>query len=169
MSGRPKQVAPAKKADRANAGRSAWKVSHPDEKEKFAASLGAWLIHYPGAHAFWEFWAIGLVSLADVEGAPPADKRFPEATHEILFAALDPERALPAVDRWQDARYLHPIDLICQVQLPTDVHAKRILDWIVEVIIDQGVSPDSDNRRWWELSIEKTAEHDRDGVHGAPS
>ena len=56
-----------------------------------ACGIKQYLLTLPGAHPFWSQFMLGLISLADVPGVPPAHKSYEQAEYEILFVALDPD------------------------------------------------------------------------------
>lgn len=113
--------------------------------------LGAWLVHCPGAHACWSHWLVSVVSLADCEGLPPANKHYPAAAFEIMFAALDPHEPVdPDGTGWP---IMTPLDLAHQFHGVTEVDAARVLELCVDTIMRGSLSPDFDWRRAWEAKI----------------
>jgi hypothetical protein len=109
---------------------------------------------------------IACVHLRPIADAPPAFRRFAEASHEILFAAIDPETYPSAdPDQWLGGvGYLEPLDLVHQVANLTDEQAAGVLNAIVRAIV-AGESPDQDFRSHWQRVIEDTADHFRAGIH----
>jgi hypothetical protein len=161
----PQQVAPAEPPDMTGPLARAWRISHPDEAADHPASMKAWLVCQPASHPHWSFYSVGAISLADVPGVPPANKHFPEATHEFLVVALDPSKPLPPIKRWEKAAHLTPIDLCHQVVLDSDEHAQEIVDLLVRSACDRWLL-DEDHRAFWKRTLDTTARHYREGVHG---
>ena len=156
--------APTREPDISGAGR-AWRVTAKDPEEH--AGIGAdWLVHAPFAHPFWWWYAVSAIHLRPLPGKGPAHIRFPGATHEILFVALNPEKPLPDISAWQGPAYLTPIDLEHQFIVQDDEKAREITDLVVAHICE-GVSPDQDFRAYWRDVINRTAEHARLGGHPA--
>jgi hypothetical protein len=160
-----KQVAPAERPDVEGTHGRAWRVTHPREAEDYPTSLKGWLVYQPRSHPFWSWYMVGGVALRDEPGVSSAHKQFAAATHEFLIAALDPTKPLPMIHNWRQAAYMRPLDLVHQIELPNDYAAQEILDLIVERACTQGVQLDEDNRRWWQGSLDTTAQHYREGVH----
>jgi hypothetical protein len=133
------------------------------------ATIGAWIIHVPGAHILWDHWMVSVVHLRPLEGVKPALKRCPEATHEFMILALNPEERLPSslvVGNEFQVRYLTPIDVVEQFTAADDATADRILEDAVYAIVNGFASPDQDFRSWWHRAIADTAAHYNDGTHG---
>jgi hypothetical protein len=164
---------PAREPDTLGASGRAWKVGVPDETPDFQreAECGVWIVHAPHAHSVWWWYAVMVVSLREIPGAPPSRLQFPGASHELLIVALNPEEPLPDVDRWGAAgtppvRYLTPIDQCVQFIVADDEQAQTLANLVVDVIAD-GMSPDQDFRGWWQDCVAKTSEHLRLGGHPA--
>lgn len=134
---------------------SAWRL--PPQPDKAPASLGAWVVHCPRAHAFWSFWTVQLVHLRPLEGAPPPSLQYPGAGYELLTIALDPE--LDPDVNGGPLRCLTPVDVCEQFHGCTDEEAAQLLDLFIRSIVDGHLSPDSDCRAQWKRSIWATLEH----------
>lgn len=147
------------------ADRKGW---HRPKLKDHATDLGSWLINYPGAHPFWEYWMLTCVTLADVPGVPPAKKHFPEATHELLILAIDPKWSVQLEDFMGGGTmpFLSPTDVVYQAQLPSDDLAVHLMELTAKDIVNRGSSPDQDYRTRWKEVLDKTSAHLR-GEHGA--
>lgn len=162
----------------------AWKIEQtPALIASHTASFGhppagigpSWIVHGP-YHPFWSWWQIACISLADIEGLPPAHKQYPEAEYEIMCLSLNPKpeagRSYPpdiALLEAGDAEhgmpgYLTPADWIVHFHGVTDGQAEQILEAAIDHIV-AGQSCDSDFREHWKLAITKTVEHFVLGVH----
>lgn len=83
------------------------------------AVVKAWLLTLPGHHPLWQHYCLSVISLADIPGVPPAVKQFPEATHEILLMAMNPE-CDPAPDAPEEFQYLSPVNYVKQIDVVSD-------------------------------------------------
>lgn len=158
-----------RKADVTGAnGWQGWRVSLPEtlSRPDQAATIGSWLLECPGAHAFWSRWGVSMIHLRDIPGVKPAYIRVPGATHELMAFALNPEAKNDPddIDTW---RLLTPADLEHQLVLPCDADAIEVLDLYVRRAMEGDVSPDSDFRQFWHKTLDATAQHYKEGKHGA--
>lgn len=145
--------------------RAAYSDSHP-------AGLDGWIITAPCWHPLWSQYNLGVVSLADIPGLPPAKLHRPGVTHELSVAALDPDhgpydaRNLPP----GGLRFLTPINIAEQFTT-TDDQARRLAqrcarDVVYGVLIPEtGDAPDR-IRAAWRTSIHQTLDHAVDPHHG---
>lgn len=118
------------------------------------AALAGWIVLAPHAHPLWRYWMLSVVHLRPLEGGKPPQLRFPEATHEIVIMALNPEHPPPPLDHspnWP-VHYLTPIDVCEQIDAPSDAAAVEVAEWCVRAICN-GASPDQDYRAWWRNAI----------------
>lgn len=154
---------------------SAYKVTlpAPAERERPAmqASLVSWFLHMPGSHPFWSCYLLSLVHLREIEGAPPAFKRYPDATHEIHVIALNPEKS-PKPDDMTTWQCLTPINVVEQFEAKSDDDAVLMLEQLARACVDgllyvepQGVRG---ARERWTTTVTRTAEHLRLGGHPMP-
>lgn len=128
-----------------------------------------WLLHAPGAHPFWNYYAIAVIHLRPIDGVRPPTIRVEGATHELMIIALNPEKPLPdldAVGRGEASfEFLTPIDVVEQFSVRDDAEAARLGELAIRVCVDGLASPDQDWRSWWKRAIAETAEHFRAGRH----
>lgn len=154
-------------------GQKAWRVrmaplgsrGRPD----FDATVDLFIVHVPGAHAFWDHWSITVIHLRPVAGVKAPVIRREGATHELIIVTLNPEQPLPGLDAtdptWKPD-FLTPIDVMEQFIAANDAIAAEILELAVKTIVDGFASPDQDWRQWWTAAIQQTAQHYRDGQYG---
>jgi hypothetical protein len=132
------------------------------------ATVASWLVNVPGAHPFWAYWTITVVTLKDLPGVPPAKKRYPEAEYEFMILAIDPERCPePDPDKIIIEGYPHlsPIDVIEQFHGISEADAGRLVDGAVRAVLSGHVSPDQDFRPAWRNLIAGTVQHFIEGKH----
>lgn len=162
----------------------AWKIeqtpeliaAHIESWGSPPAGVGpSWIVNGP-YHPFWAWWHVACISLADIEGIPPAHRQYPEAEFEIMCLSLNPDpkgegcyppdiAALEAGDTKHGLPgYLTPPDWIVHFHGVTADQAAAICELAVDHIV-AGQSCDSDFREHWKLAITKTVEHYLLGVH----
>ena len=132
--------------------------------------VGAWLLHAPGVHAFWDWRYLSVVHLRTVPGMGPAKLVFPEATHEVQLLSIDPERCPkpdPDIVVHDGAPYLMPPDVVQQVGGLDDVKAARLGELCVRACVAGELIPDEDFVRAWRRVIIATTEHLATGGHGS--
>lgn len=140
-----------------------WKVLLPTTPQKpdYVATLGCWILSIPGAHPWWHGYMLSIISLADIPGVSPATKHYPEATHEIVVFALDPDVELPDPDNAKDFRpaFLTPANLVEQIHGVTDEQATGIAERLGRAFVDGIASPDTDYRSHTQQLLRNTVEH----------
>lgn len=143
----------------------AWKlrtVRDESTPKDWDASLCAWIVNRPGAHAFWSWWVVAVVHLRTIPGARPPAKHYAEAEYEFAILSLDPsvpidiDRIEAKQDQWAP---LTPADVIQQFHGTTDEQAAEIGAQAVRLIVENGVSPDSDMRRYWKDAVKNAVQH----------
>lgn len=140
--------------DVANNNIRAWCIKLPDNL--FPATLRQWVISGP-FHPFWNWWIVNAATLEDIQGMPPAIKKYPGAEYEIAIIALHPDYPVN-IDKIEDGSeyyhlYLEPIDFSIQFDGINKNYVIAILDLMVNTIIQGHASPDSDFRQYWESFV----------------
>lgn len=132
------------------------------ERGEAGRIIGA-LVHAPHAHAFWHWRFVSLVSLADIPGIAPANKHYPEATHEITVLSLNPDKPLPNIDssELESFHHLSPADVVKQFHGVKDADAIKIFRQMINLVVAGAIMPDSDHRCIWEGIIEQGVHHHR--------
>jgi hypothetical protein len=130
--------------------------------------IATWYVNGPD-HPFWNWWLISVISLKDILGVPPAQKKYPEAEYEYTCYSLKGTPNIDAIDKGDyDNRgfenILEPSDVQFHFHGVTDKQAEEICDAAVFAIV-QGQSCDSDFRNWWEQMLINTVTHYKLGVH----
>jgi hypothetical protein len=155
----------------------AWKYPLPtdDGDWRLAVSLDAnYLIFAPSAHPFWAWHVLLAIALRDVDGQPPAHKHYPEATHELMVWALDPDHPPPDPRAWpmppddgspRPLQMMQPADAVVQFDVASDEQATEIVTLAAKACTTGLLVPDSDHRGAWEDTIATTARHYREGRH----
>jgi len=151
-----------------HAGRAgrAWLVGRPDDDHvDTTAAVATYLLSVPGAHPFWSWWVLSVVHLRDIPGqSKPPTRRYPEAEHELLIAALDPGTQPDPGDP-TTFRYMTPIDVCEQFHGLDDDGALTLARLSVLSICRGDASPDQDWRPWWRTAIPNTVQHIALGSH----
>lgn len=136
------------------------------------AALTLWIITAPAWHPLWSQYSLSVVSLADIPGTPPAIKKFPGATHELLVMALNPDHGPYDAHtvRSDTLHHLTPINIAEQFTT-TDTQAQQLATLCVRAVVDGRLNPETADaperiRASWSQAIEETldhASHDRPG------
>lgn len=124
-------------------------------------NLAMWKLHCPGQSPAWDWFALSLISLRDVPGAPAPIKWTDDATHEIGLVALMSE---PAGGMFEP---LVPINYTVQVTL-TDDQAIELAEALAKAVAHGllwAEPPLAGQRAPWDESVRLTIEHIRTGGH----
>lgn len=145
------------------------KIVHPTPDT--TATLASWFVNAPGAHLCWSWWVVSVIHLRPIPGVRPAHITRPNAMHELIVFAQDPDHALPdpRSPRLEDFRALSPIDVSEQFMVPNDADAAALCEQLVKGCCDGRLSPDQDYRRLWAAYIQGGAQHVRAGLHRGES
>ena len=134
-------------------------------RQQNPATLDAWIITADHWHPAWSQYLLCLISLADVEGAPPAKKRTPDVTHELLVVVLNPDHGPydASTVRPGGLHHLTPVNIAEQFTA-TDDQARRIATLSVRAVVDGRLTPETGDaprliRAWWHARIRQTLEH----------
>jgi hypothetical protein len=134
----------------------AWSVKWDANDLQNEACLGCYLIE-GNFHPFWTQWCISVVNLRDVPGFPPAIKKKPEYTHELMIVAANPDIKLNPDIRPDSGWQLMPPDVVEQFQVPSDANAVDMLGKFICFICNGELSPDSDFREVWTRIVQAEA------------
>jgi hypothetical protein len=94
-----------------------------------------WLMDIPGWSPAWHHFMLTVVHLRDVKGTPPANKLFPQATHEMLLQAMDSE-AKPDPQNPDTWKFLQPANWVAQFTCPDDNTAAQACRGLAFVCLD---------------------------------
>lgn len=129
------------------------------------AQIASWIMHVPGSHPFWTWYAMECVTLRPIDGMPPAVLRFPGAAYELLVISLNPEHPAPHPHRLgaegNPVHHLMPPDQV--LQFPAlkggDDQAREITGLFAKAVVNGVLVPDQDHRERWRQTMAKTIEH----------
>ena len=123
------------------------------------ATAASWVVSSSCFHPFWDAWNVYAVSLKEIPGVRAATKQFPEADWEIGIYAIEPETVVDLSNPKVSTSPLEPLDLMCQIGPLSVDHVRTIVSEMVLLMVEQGLSPDQDNRASWQAFIvRRTAE-----------
>jgi hypothetical protein len=143
----------------------AWKVVMPsDGPPEWSGTIAAYLVHMPGAHAFWSWWLVSVVHLRPIEGVKPANKSYEEAEYEFLTAPIHPDHPPDPDDPGAGFETI-AVDVAVQFNGTDDEQAAELCMMSVTLMTRGRASPDSDYRRWWTSAIRNGAKHAALGGH----
>jgi hypothetical protein len=124
-----------------------------------------WFFNLPGAHPAWSHYLLTCIHLRPDDAHPP-DIAVPGATHELRLVALNQAThpQLGQMDTWQP---LQPPNAVEQFQVGSDEKAIEVTRLVAHSIVD-GILPAEPTgihgaRDYWRKTIERTAEHAREG------
>jgi len=113
--------------------------------------LAAWIVRVRWAHPLWTDHSVTVIHLRDEPWIKKkAIKFYPEAAYELAVAALDPDK-----DWWNTKkgmvhwRVLEPLNVCKQFHEVNDDEAGSVAKEVVQHILNDGVSPDSDFSTYW--------------------
>jgi hypothetical protein len=137
------------------------------------AQLVSWIVTAPGWHPLWSQYMIAVVSLADFPDCEPAKLQYPEATHELMVIALNPDHGpyrAETTTTGNPVRYLLPYNIIEQFTT-TDERAVEICHGLTHAVVDGVLCPEmiessSRVRDSWTQAISRTLDHYIDPSHG---
>lgn len=120
----------------------------PPEKD---AGLDHWIVEAPWAHPAWHSYSILLMHLRDIPGMARPLFHIPEATHELLVHALNPDNARQELlgTGIPNHHFLTPINFGAQFIEITDALARERVRNSVQMICDGKLSPDVDFQQQW--------------------
>ena len=137
--------------DRKHVMTHAWReVQEQGPNMPWAAS---WIIHAPWAHPIWSQYTLSIYDLTTpITGKPKCRLCLPNATHEFLVYALDPDHRIQrdAPFTKQKIHRLHPPNYGYQLRFDSNEKALERLQGIVDRIVTKRLSPDTDYRSYWD-------------------
>lgn len=131
----------------------AWKNPHPENPVYNCV----WVIDAPWAHPLWSQYVVLLYDLTTVQEGVEMPKVVLEgATHEFMVYAVDPDAKIEKdTDAWElgksgQLRLLQPANYGYQFKAETNEAAEGRIQGLVDQILAQTLSPDTDFRSWWD-------------------
>lgn len=116
------------------------------------ACLRMWIVEAPWAHPVWHSYLIYLVHLRDMPDQRPTIFHVPDATHEFVLYAMDPDADREAVITGRVMPFkmcLQPVNFAAQlVEIRDDLAIERI-EAAIRDICDGKLSPDTDAQSQW--------------------
>lgn len=136
------------------------------------ATLDCWIITAPGWHPLWSQYALVAITLADMPGVPPAVKRAPGVTHELMVMTLNPDHGPYEAEQVREGslHFLGPGNVAEQFTA-TDAQAIDLARLAAEAVVNGRLNPETADaperiRETWRLAVHQTLDHDRDPHHG---
>lgn len=101
-------------------------------------TLDGWLLDCcVGAATPWGYYFLSLAHLRQLEGMPPVELEFPEATHELLLRAVDSSERVPDRRRPQEFRTMSPVNMLVQFSSDSDEQAGDVLRHVAQALVDK--------------------------------
>lgn len=143
-------------------------IEGPYDPPDQAATVAAWFLDCPGQSPAWRHYALCVIHLRPIDGVLPAHIRVPGSTHEVSLFALNPEGRPIAADPAKTWHPLHPLNVMEQLQLPSDAAARELAQLAANAVVN-GILPAepplSGAVEPWRTSMIKTAAHVRGEEH----
>lgn len=117
-----------------------------DDRPPIEFTVSSWLVYAPWAHPLWAYYWLGCVSLRQIPGAAPPVILLPNATHEVMLYALNPD-VEPAID--DGPQMLLPANFHGQFIEACDEDAAARVHASAREIVEGLLSPDTDFCREW--------------------
>jgi hypothetical protein len=126
-------------------------IDHPPDD----ACLSVWLVHAPWMHIAWCWHYCSLIHLRDLPNqSKPPTLQFPEATHEFIVFALDPDhRPNLDVEKLEPLHILEPVSIVQQFNALSDAAALGRVEHMLRHVAQGQLTLDSDGRRSWRTML----------------
>lgn len=134
-----------------------------------AATLALVFLDLPPVHPLWPRYLLCGIHLRDVKGqSKPPTKRTPNATHELMLIALNPEKGEYTPENVSEKLlaggcYLTPINIVEQVEDLTDAQFLELVPLITRALCDGFLAAEPDDyngaRQFWKISLNRTCSH----------
>lgn len=139
----------------------------------WGATLATWFLDCPGQSPAWRHYGLSIIHLRPIEGeSKPATIRIPHATHEVLLVAYDPydPELDPRPDDVETWRFLMPVNVMEQIELPSDQAAVELLELCARAVVN-GILPAEPMLAGavepWRTVLLRTAAHLRGEEHAS--
>lgn len=108
------------------------RVTIPDG-DRWAVMVDGWLMTLPNQAPgnAWDQFLLQTITLSDVPGFPPATKRSPEVTHEMLVVSLEPKQRY-TIDSPLPFTYMGKPNVVVQFHVNDDDQAREVTDMAAE-------------------------------------
>lgn len=144
----PATIAPLAPPSRESAFARVWEPLREDPAKPIAYLMSS-IVCAPASHPFWPWKICTVVTLADVEGFPPAIRLHPSMTHELVMIPIAPGADLSTIPEVRGSLpFLLPPDVQHQFA-GTDDDARALQAFAIRAVLDGMLTPDSDYRRYW--------------------
>lgn len=150
---------------------TAHRIPHANYHAQNPAALDAWIITADCWHPLWSQYLLAVVTLAEIEGIPPANKRGTDVTHELLVIVLNPEHGphdAPTATT-ETLQHLTPVNIAEQFTA-TDDQARRIARLCTREVVDGRLTPETGDapdhiRLRWHITIREALDNPRRQEH----
>lgn len=138
----------------------AWRVDlekrSPEERK---SSLELWAVHRPGTYPFAEWFIVSVVSLKQLEGLPPAWRKYPEAEFELMVMMTDPAQGAIDADAKDLSFKVISCEIVEQFHGTDEAQAKELGRLAVKAVVNGLAQPDCGYAGLWKVLVRNTVEH----------
>ena len=106
----------------------------PALNNKPTTTLETWFLHLPPAHPIWPRYLLSVIHLRPAPGFGPAKLKYPEATHELMVVALDPDKN-PQPNQPETWNHLTPVNYVSQFHGLSDAGAAGMARMAAEHVV----------------------------------
>lgn len=155
-------------------------VAHAGEEPKDIDAVRALEVLVPEPGKGMDTFAMGVITLRDIPGVPPARKAWPWVTHELLVHTVDTQEGPVPFEAPFPWRFMQPHNVSAQFQVDDDDMARHLLNDVARGIVHGLLPPEvqayvpergkmmtlAPLHNLWQETVTTTAEHLRTrGTH----
>lgn len=120
------------------------------EPAPFPAGVATWLIEAGWAHPVWHSYILSVCHLRPLAADPKPILYLPDASHELILLALQPDQ--PRQKMFTDRTAIYPLvppNFCAQISERSDVRAFQRARFAAVDVVEGRLSPDTDFRHDW--------------------
>ena len=139
----------------------------PIQKKDWEACVSCWLLYCPGQSMAWDRFLFSAIHLRPIEDVKPAVINLPNASHEVILVALNPDY-MPDPNDTETWHMLLPINVMEQVELPDDQAARSLMRACVVAVVHGSLPAEpalAGAIEPWHTTLIKTSAHFRGEPH----
>lgn len=158
-------------------------VAHAGSEPTDVAAVRSLEVMLPPPGEGMDTFTLGLITLADIPGVPPARKQWPWVTHELIVHTVDTTGGPVTVDSPMPWPLMQPHNVAAQFQVDDDDMARQLVSEVAWGVVQGHLPPEvqayvperhkmmtlAPLHSLWQDTVTNTAEHLRTGgTHDEP-